>query len=98
MRRKPLPAPSDYFNALSPKSVRVDVWHTIYNHPMKDADSIVEWVKGTGLRPYLAAAGEENREAFLADYTRRIREAYPPMADGRLLLRFPRLFVVAVKT
>ncbi|MBN8934287.1 MAG: trans-aconitate 2-methyltransferase, partial [Rhizobium pusense] len=38
------------------------------------------------------------REAFLADYTRRIREAYPPMADGRLLLRFPRLFVVAVKT
>ena len=65
---------------------------------MKDADSIVEWVKGTGLRPYLAAAGEENREAFLADYTRRIREAYPPMADGRLLLRFPRLFVVAVKT
>ncbi|MNL84628.1 Trans-aconitate 2-methyltransferase [compost metagenome] len=64
---------------------------------MKDAESIVEWVKGTGLRPYLAAAGEEHREAFLNDYTRRIAAAYPPMADGRLLLRFPRLFVVAVK-
>ena len=64
---------------------------------MKDAESIVEWVKGTGLRPYLTAVGEENREAFLADYTRRITAAYPPMADGRLLLRFPRLFVVAVK-
>ncbi|MND87599.1 trans-aconitate 2-methyltransferase [Agrobacterium tumefaciens] len=97
LRRKPLPAPSDYFNALAPKSARVDVWHTIYNHPMKDAESIVEWVKGTGLRPYLAAAGEENREAFLTDYTQRIKAAYPPMADGRLLLRFPRLFVVAVK-
>ena len=97
LRRKPLPAPSDYFDALTPKSTRVDVWHTIYNHPMKDAESIVEWVKGTGLRPYLTAVGEENREAFLTDYTRRIKAAYPPMADGRLLLRFPRLFVVAVK-
>lgn len=56
----------------------MDVWHTIYNHPMKDAESIVEWVKGTGLRPYLAAAGEEHREAFLNDYTGRIAAAYPP--------------------
>ena len=45
----------------------------------------------------VTAVGEENREAFLTDYTRRIKAAYPPMADGRLLLRFPRLFVVAVK-
>ena len=97
LRRKPLPAPTAYFDALSPKAARVDVWHTIYNHPMTDADSIVEWVKGTGLRPYLDAAGEENRDAFLADYKRRITAAYPAMADGRLLLRFPRLFIVAVK-
>ncbi len=98
LRRAPLPPPSAYFDALAPKSERVDVWHSIYNHPMKDADSIVEWVNGTGLRPYLAAAGADNQEAFLADYTQRIKAAYPPMADGRLLLRFPRLFVVAVKT
>ncbi|NWJ25153.1 trans-aconitate 2-methyltransferase [Rhizobium sp. RM] len=97
LRRKPLPSPSAYFDRLTPKSARVDVWHTIYNHPMADANAIVEWVKGTGLRPYLAAAGDEHQAAFLKDYTARIAAAYPPMADGRLLLRFPRIFVVAVK-
>jgi trans-aconitate 2-methyltransferase len=47
--------------------------------------------------PYLANAGEEHREAFIADYLARIEKAYPAMADGRVLLRFPRLFMVAVK-
>lgn len=97
IRRAALPAPSAYFDRLGPKAARVDVWHTIYNHPMASAEAIVEWVKGTGLRPYLDAAGPEHAAAFLADYTARIDRAYPPMADGRRLLRFPRLFVVAVK-
>lgn len=97
IRRKTLSAPSDYFNGLSPKAARVDIWHTIYSHPMENAEAIVEWVKGTGLRPYLDAAGPEHRDAFLADYLERVRAAYPPMADGRLLLRFPRLFIVATK-
>jgi trans-aconitate 2-methyltransferase len=47
--------------------------------------------------PYLAHAGEEHREAFLADYLKRVEKAYPKMSDGRVLLRFPRIFMVAVK-
>ncbi|MGV8936118.1 MAG: trans-aconitate 2-methyltransferase [Allorhizobium sp.] len=97
LRRALLPTPSDYLDRLSAKSSRIDVWHTIYYHPMADAAAIVDWVKGTGLRPYLAAAGADNAQAFLTDYTARIAKAYPPMADGRVLLTFPRLFVVAVK-
>lgn len=97
VRRKPLPAPAAYLDRLSPKSLRVEVWHTVYYHPMADAAAIVEWVKGTGLRPYLDAAGAAHREAFLADYEARIDKAYPPMADGRRLLAFPRFFLVAVK-
>lgn len=97
LRRKPLPSPADYIDRLSPKALRVDVWHSIYNHPMADAGAIVEWVKGTGLRPYLAVAGAEYQEAFLEDYRQRIDAAYPRLADGRRLLRFPRLFIVAVR-
>ena len=97
VRRTPLPPPSAYYDALSPLAARVDVWHTVYNHPMASAQAIVDWVKGTGLRPYLAAAGQDHAEDFEAAYTARIDAAYPPMADGRRLLRFPRLFVVAVK-
>lgn len=96
-RRKPLPAPSAYFDALGPKSARVDVWHTAYNHPMATAADIVEWVKGTGLRPYLDRIPAEHYPGFLADYESRIAKAYAPMADGRRLLRFPRIFITAVK-
>lgn len=98
LRRQSLPAPADYINRLSSSSLRVDVWHSIYNHPMQDAAAIVEWVKGTGLRPYLAIAGADHKDAFLEDYQKRIDAAYPTLADGRRLLRFPRLFIVAVKS
>lgn len=97
LRRPPLPAPPVYFDRLGPGSARIDVWHIVYNHPLASAGAIVEWVRGTGLRPYLAAAGPAHEAAFLAEYTARIDRAYPPMADGRRLLRFPRLFLVAVR-
>jgi trans-aconitate 2-methyltransferase len=64
---------------------------------MADAAAIVDWVKGTGLRPYLDALDAADRPAFLADYSARIERAYPPMADGRRLLAFPRLFVLAAR-
>ncbi|EJT07017.1 trans-aconitate 2-methyltransferase [Rhizobium sp. CCGE 510] len=97
VRRQALAPPSAYYSRLIAKAARVDIWHTIYNHPMADAAAIVEWVKGTGLMPYLAHAGEKHREAFLADYLARVEKAYPKMSDGRVLLRFPRIFMVAVK-
>ena len=97
-KRDPLPAPTAYFERLAPKSSRVDVWHTVYNHPMANADAVVEWMKGTGLRPYLDTAGPQHAAAFTAAYRARIADLYKPMADGRVLFRFPRLFVVAVKS
>ncbi|MGD9478030.1 trans-aconitate 2-methyltransferase [Shinella sp. G-2] len=96
-RRNALPALAAYFDALGPGAARVDVWHSVYYHPMADAAAIVEWVKGTGLRPYLDRIPAEHQAAFLADYEARLAKAYAPMADGRRLLRFPRIFIVAVK-
>ncbi|NVD38132.1 trans-aconitate 2-methyltransferase [Ensifer sp. HO-A22] len=97
IRRNPLPAPSVYVERLSQHAAHVEVWHTIYYHRLANAEAIVEWVKGTGLRPYLDALPPERRDAFASAYTDRIRDAYPAMSDGRVLLRFPRFFVVAVK-
>ncbi len=96
-KRDSLPAPRVYVERLAPRSARVDVWHTIYNHPMANADAVVEWMKGTGLRPYLDTAGPQHAEAFTEAYRTRIAALYTPMADGRVLFRFPRLFVVAVR-
>ena len=62
-----------------------------------DADAIVEWFRGSGLRPFLAPLDDAMRRGFLAEYAARVGQAYPPRHDGRVLLRFPRLFIVAIR-
>ncbi len=78
-------------------SCQVDVWRTVYHHVMTDAAAIVEWVRATGLKPFVEALPAADRQAFLAAYQARIERAYPARADGKRLLAFPRLFIVARK-
>jgi trans-aconitate 2-methyltransferase len=95
--RETIGAFADYYAALAPHCAAIDVWRTTYVHALPGPDAIVEWVKATGLRPYLAPLAQEEREAFLAQYREEIAAAYPPLADGRTLLPFPRLFIVAAR-
>jgi trans-aconitate 2-methyltransferase len=91
-------APAFYYDVLAPHSARVDVWQMEYQHVMPNADAIVEWYKGSGLRPFLEAIkAESEREKFLSTFTERIRDAYRPQIDGKVLFPFRRLFVVAYK-
>lgn len=86
---------AQYYDLLAPLAAQVDIWRTTYQHPMASAASIVEWVRGTGLKPFVERLPEADRPGYLAEYERRIGQAYRPHADGRLLLAFPRLFFVA---
>lgn len=87
----------EYYDLLRPLASRLDVWHIVYNHVMDGPEAIVEWFKGSALRPFVDALDDKARAAFLADYTARIAAAYPPRHDGKVLLRFPRLFIVALR-
>jgi trans-aconitate 2-methyltransferase len=95
--RERLPPVEAYYDALKPFADRVDLWHTHYQHPLAGVPAIVEWLKSTGLRPYLDPLTAEEKPAFLADYARRLEADYRPRVDGTVLLRFPRLFIVAVR-
>lgn len=93
LRTRILPA-EHYYDLLAPQA-EVDVWRTTYYHLMDDAAAIVQWLRATGLKPFVEALPAELQTAFLSEYERRIDAAYPARADGRRLLAFPRLFFVA---
>ena len=95
--RNDLPRPEDYYDLLRPLCSHIDIWHTHYNHIIENHAGIVEWFKGSGLRPFLAPLDAAMRETFTAKYTDEIRLAYPVRSDGRVMLRFPRLFILAVR-
>ena len=94
IRAKVLSA-NQYYDLLAPNAERVDIWRTTYYHPMPSAQAIVDWLRATGLRPFLEPLSEAMRLDFLQDYLAIIDVAYPQQADGRRLLAFPRLFIVA---
>jgi trans-aconitate 2-methyltransferase len=92
--RAVLPDAAWYYALLRPLFSRVDIWRTTYHHPLAGAAALVEWVKGTGLRPFLEPLSSADRAAYLETYQARIAEAYPALPDGTVLLPFPRLFIV----
>jgi trans-aconitate 2-methyltransferase len=87
-----------YFRMLRDHARDVTVWRTTYYHPLAGGPrAIVEWFKGTGLRPFLDPLDAAEREAFLARYQAALAKVYSAEADGVVLLPFPRLFFVAVR-
>lgn len=85
----------DYYAWLQQAGCTVDIWQTTYVHPLAGAEAIVEWFKSTGLKPYLDPLSPDERSEYVRRYQAAIAEAYPVRQDGKVLLRFPRLFFVA---
>lgn len=89
-------APEAYYDWLSPLCREVDIWSTTYVHALTGEDPVVDWMLGTGLRPYTDALPEpELRAAFLDAYRARTRADFPRRPDGFTLFPFPRLFILA---
>jgi len=85
---------ADYAELLAQAGLEVDAWETTYVHILHGEDPVLEWYKGSGLRPVLAALDADQAADFLAEYCTRVREAYPPSPFGTIF-PFRRVFAVA---
>jgi trans-aconitate 2-methyltransferase len=91
-------SPEFYYDTLARIAARVELWLTDYIHILDGPSAIVEWYRGTGLRPWLEALPSPEEQArYLADYGKAITEAFPTQSDGRVLFPFRRLFFIAYR-
>ena len=87
----------EYFDVISDISNDFEIWETSYCHRMPNYESIIEWYKGTGLRPYLEQLTESDAADFVNDVFVKLKQRYKMQKNGEILFRFPRLFFIAKK-
>jgi trans-aconitate 2-methyltransferase len=87
----------EYYAWLTPLSAALDIWQTTYVHPMSGVGAVVDWFRGSALRPFLNPLDECEREQFIERYMRELADAYGVEPGGSLLFLYPRLFVHARK-
>lgn len=97
LRQKYVLEISEYYDLLSEISSDFQMWQTVYFHKMTSYESILEWYRGTGLRPYLNQLNENQTAEFEKDIMNEIKQVYSVQSNGEIIFRFPRLFFIANK-
>jgi trans-aconitate 2-methyltransferase len=92
---EPVAAPEWYRDLLAPLTAGLDIWQTEYLHVLDGEDPVLNWVRGSALRPVTALLSPDEQARFEDDYARRLRAAYPRDPNGRTPFAFRRLFIVA---
>ena len=90
-------SPEETYDILTGCSSEITMWETTYYHVVPSQEAVIEWYRGSGLKPYLDALGEKDRKVFLEELLAAVRERFPVQADGNVILRMPRLFYIARK-
>jgi trans-aconitate 2-methyltransferase len=88
--------PSFYYSVLCRLAERLELWETTYHHEMPDHRALVEWYKGTGMRPCLEALPDDPlRRAFEDAVLEGCRADYPAQPNRRVIYPFRRVFFIA---
>lgn len=90
--------PEEYYDLLNELCFDFDIWQTTYYHTVSSYEGIIDWYKGSGLRPYLEALeSDEKRQQFTSELLSIIKDKYPMQSNGNVILKMPRVFFVAKK-
>jgi trans-aconitate 2-methyltransferase len=71
------------------------LWETVYLQVLDGKDPVVNFMRGTALRPFLSALPEPDATKFIHSFAERMAVAYPAQPSGQTLFPFRRLFLVA---
>lgn len=93
----PVRQPEHYYDLLAPLATHIDIWEVEYLHVLQGENAVLEWTKGTAVRPLLDALPQTMHADFLSAYAARLAAAYPRRLDGMTLFPFRRLFIVATR-
>jgi trans-aconitate 2-methyltransferase len=97
IRENPVHEASRYYEWLAPQAGMLDIWETEYLHVLEGDAPVLNWFAGSILRPVLDRLDSPRRAEFLRAYGKRLAGEYRPQPDGKTLLPFLRLFIVARK-
>ncbi|MGO2004035.1 trans-aconitate 2-methyltransferase [Arthrobacter rhombi] len=101
LRQDAVAEPTTYLRLMLEHAFEADVWETTYEQILRGPDPVLDWVRGTALRPILSVLNDADAAEFEAEYAALVRDAYPPFTgpEGELLTIFPfrRIFMVGRK-
>jgi trans-aconitate 2-methyltransferase len=87
-----------HFQILRQLGSHFEIWQTTYYHILASQQGLIEWYRGTGMKPYLDRLPDDAaRQSFEDEVLREISPSYPVQADGRVLFPFKRSFFTIYK-
>lgn len=84
-----------YYDILAKISKHFDLWETVYYHILDSQEGLIEFYKGTAMRPFLEKLpDDESRNEFEQEVLSGCRNHYELRKDGNVLYPFKRVFFV----
>jgi trans-aconitate 2-methyltransferase len=96
LHRKSVMPMAWYVTQLHALGFVVNAWETTYMHILNGPNAVLEWFKGTALRPLLGRLDPSAQGEFLHDLGNRLEKTYLPTGEVTLF-PMPRLFFVATR-
>jgi trans-aconitate 2-methyltransferase len=87
-----------YYEILHREARGIELWLTYYYHVLENHEAIIEWIKSTGMRPYLDCLPGEEQESFTQKVLALIKALYAQQSDGKVLFLFKRFFFMAFRS
>jgi trans-aconitate 2-methyltransferase len=85
----------EYWQWVRPVSAQLDIWETIYHHELDGDNAVVNFFLGSQLRPYMAKLDKSEQDDFLHIYGEKVGRAHPRQYNGKTILPFRRIFMLA---